>query len=322
MSCVNKLFKKPLFKNKLDYLLLAVLVVCVFIVLLILQIRNSKKLIFLSVIDHYSYVLAGEEDVMEPLTFTIKCSRNDTMYFDKSLINTVYLYDQTTQDSYQVLIDEINLQEDKFYYQNDGYYDYQLKIKIPFKTSSQIQLTNFYLRLEYQNDEKLNFKMGSLAFIFDNDSYQNNFLISNLKGIINEINNQKTLVGINLKIESKQEMLTLNSIETISSKVKTNLQETKIISSELNFNDDITEILGKDYDLFKPNNQDELNLVLNNNTNLFVPLIYNEYCQIKVLGLIINYTIADKQFSQLIYPFKFFETTSTKEIEKMSYKIN
>lgn len=306
-------YVKKLSKNKWEYLLLILLLISVFVTLMIFQIRNSKKLIFLTSLKNYSLVL-DEED----FNVNIKCSRNDTMYFNQKMIKNAYFYDQKTKDTYLVKVKDINLEKDYYQYQYDQYYDYDLTISIPFTSNEVIKFKNFFLVLEYLNDEKLNFKMGTLALL-TKPSSQNEIIINSLKGIVNVANQKETVVGIILKMSSLHDEIILNKVEIISSVVNANMNEIKELKNCPDQTEEISKILQKEYDIFKRVNDTTTEILINNEKTLVVPFSYDFVSQVKTLGFILHYQINSESFEQIIYPFKFFETTNFSQIEKMSY---
>ncbi len=96
------------------------------------------------------------------LDLNIKCSRQDTMYMNKEMVDNTYILDYTTKDTYMIdLVDIVYI--NRYSSEHDSYFDYKLTFSIPFDSNTEIELNNFYLVINYLNDEgKLYFVMRKI----------------------------------------------------------------------------------------------------------------------------------------------------------------
>ena len=213
--------------------------------------------------------------------------------------------------------------QSRFSYQHDSYFDYKLTFNIPFNSTQEIELNNFYLVINYLNDESLHFKMGSLSILpVEDDSCD--ILINNMKGIVNTISQKQFLVGIVLDIENLVDCIELINISSISSVVDLDLSNIVYLeNSDINSTMAINEILGFNYDpLIYTHNHTTISIDLDSRNVLFIPLKYKQVIQIKTLGFIIEYFKNGEYHYQLIYPFKFFNTYTESIVEKLEYDYN
>lgn len=307
-------YVKKLFKEKLDYIILILFLLSVSITLLILYTRNSEKLIFLTVQDNYS-VITNEDNLLE---FNVKCSRQDTMYLQKEMIDTTYLLDYTTEDNYLIEVKDI-VYLGRYSYEGDSYFDYRFQLMLPFRSDQEIELNNFYLVINYLNNETLNLKMGSLS-VLSTDEGDREIVIKNLKGIVNEYDNKQYLVGIIFNFASINNFIEIININPISTIIENDLENIKLLESvEINSTMSISELLEYDYNPFSKNNKTTISLDLDKEKAILVPLKYNKKVQIKTLGFIIEYLNNGEYQYQLVYPFQFFNTSIESLVEKVEY---
>jgi len=311
-------FMKKLFNEKIDYVILILFIISSTITLLMFYIRNSQKLIFLTVQDNHS-IICNKDNLLD---LNIKCSRQDTMYMNKEMVDNTYILDYTTKDTYMIdLVDIVYI--NRYSYEHDSYFDYKLTFSIPFDSNKEIELNNFYLVINYLNDETLNFKMGSLSILpTTDDSFD--ILINNMKGIVNTFEEKQYLVGVIFDIENLLDCIEIINISTISSIVDLDLSNIVYLdSSDINPTEDIKDLLCFEYDPFIYNhNINNINIDLSNELILFIPLKYKQVIQVKTLGFIIEYLQNGEYHYQLIYPFKFFNTYSESIVEKIEYDFN
>ena len=310
-------FVKKLFKEKIDYILLILFILSTTITLFIFYYRNTQKLVFLTISDNYS-VIVNEDNLF---SLNIKCSRQDTMYMNKEMVDSTYILDYTTQDTYLIELKDIKY-IDRYSYEQDSYYDYNLTFYIPFQSNGEIELKNFYLIINYLNDESLNFKMGSLSILSTND-LSSDILIKNMKGIVNVYDEKQYLVGIIFDIEGLENSIEVINILTISGIVDLNLNKTVVLEShDILATTIIDDLLDAPYDPFEKTNKGKLNMDLDQEQILLIPLSYNEKIQIKTLGFMIEYLKNGEYHYQLVYPFMFFNTNTESIVEKFEYDYN
>ena len=136
-------FINKLIKEKIDYLILILFILSSTITLLIFQIRNSQKLIVLTIQDNHS-IITNKTNLLD---LNIKCSRQDTMYMNKEMFYNTYILDYTTKDTYMIDLVDI-IYQSRFSYQHDSYFDYKLTFNIPFNSTQEIEL----FKIIYEND--------------------------------------------------------------------------------------------------------------------------------------------------------------------------
>lgn len=309
MNYVKKLLNKKIF-----YLILIVMIILAVALLAILQFRNSQKVVFLIAQENYSYI---KED-NTPLVLNINCSRDDTMYFEKRTINKCYISDYETNDSYLVELKDIKKASEKNTYNEQAYYLYKLSFKLPFSSNEIIKMNNFYLDIEYINEERVSLPMGTIA-IASNIYQGSDVTISSLQGIVNEKNNNNMLVGITIKPNLLSKDIDIINLEAVSAVSKLNLSETKEITSDIENDQAISSILEKDYDILNEQLISELNLQMKSGKKYVIPLTYTKFEPYTTLGFIIKYVKNDEIFEQAIYPFKFFSSENQKNVKLVTY---
>lgn len=310
-------YAKKLLNKKVLYLVLFGVILIICIIFSLLQIRNSKKIEFVIIQENYSYV----RDEENPLSLQINCSRNDTMYFNKKLIKNCSFIDYENYDSFLVELIDIDKQNKNMHYQDKIYYSYQLLFKLPFSSNEVIKLNNFYLKMEYVNDEKITLPMGTIA-LAANQYTGNAVIISSMQGIVNKSNDSDTLVGIVLKTNSLNN-IEITNIKTVSTITEINLEEIKEITNEKIINDKpIEEILEKEYDIYDVKLTPRLNRTIEIGKMYVLPLMYRKAESIKTLAIIIKYFENGEELEQIVYPFKFFSGNQKMNVKKIVYDGN
>ena len=312
MSYVKKLLAKNLW-----FIITILLIIVTTIILIFLYIRNSKSLEFLTIPKEY-YIEYSEETYLET---SIKCTRKDTMYLDKELINEVYIYDNITKEEY--LLNLIDIKKDTLYeYENVNYYNYELKLLIPFKSNSLISLENCYMKINYLNDETLNFKLGKI-FLYNKEESTKVFTISSLKGIVSIVNDKKTLSGVILSLKNEIDNLTITNIESLNNNVLVNVGKIKQLEhADYEATTPISEILGYEYSIYESVNQIDILYEIDKEIILFLPLSYLTSSNITTLGFEITYLLDDNTYSQIIEPFMFFKSYEDVLVDHFVYDFN
>lgn len=308
-------YVKKLLRSKGIYIILFITILAIVIIFLLLQIRNSKKIEFLTVQNNYTHI----NDDNNPLSLQVSCSRNDTMYFNKKLVKNCTFIDYENYDSFLVELVDISKQNKNLNHENESYYSYRLLFKFPFSSSDIIVLNNFYLNIEYTNDEKIVLPMGSLAIASNNYS-GTDIIISSMQGIVNKSNENNTLVGVVLRTASLEKNIQIIGIKAISSIVEINLNEVEKINDKTIVNNEpIEKILGKEYDIYNYITSTTLNSPIEMNLQYILPLMYKKSQVVTTVGFIIKYLKNDVEFEQIIYPFKFFNCDNNVDIKKIMY---
>lgn len=308
-------YVKKLLRSKGIYIILFITILVIILVFSLLQIRNSKRVEFLTIQNNYSHI----NDDTNPLAVQVNCSRNDTMYFNKKLVKNCTFIDYENYDSFVVELVDISKQSKNLSHKNENYYSYRLLFKFPFSSNDIIVLNNFYLNIEYINDEKIVLPMGSLA-LATNSYSGTDIIISSMQGIVNRNNENDTLVGIVLRPTSLTKNIQIIDIKAISSVVEVNLDEVEEINNKTIINNELMEeILGKEYDIYNYIPSTKLNSPIEINSQYILPLMYKKSQIITTIGLVIKYLNNDVEFEQIVYPFKFFSGTETVDIKKTIY---
>lgn len=310
-------YAKKLLNKKSFYLFLILSILIVVLVLVLLQIRNNKKVVFLLSQENYSYV----KDESTPLILNVGCSRDDTMHFEKKLISKCIFSDYDTNNYFLVELIKIEKLKENQTYENNKYHQYQLSFKLPFSSNEIIKMNNFYLNLEYTNDEKLSLPMGTIA-IASNNYNGNDIIISSMEGVVNENNDHQMLVGITLKPKMIEKDIIINKIKTISAITNLNLGEIKEITSEIENDQPLNDLLGKEYDLYNNKLINKLSLEIQSDKKYLIPLIYSKMDSITTLAFIIEYEKNGEIFEQVIYPFKFYSSSNDTLTKRLVYGRN
>ncbi len=306
-------FVKRLSNRKVIYLIFGVIIIIIAATFVLLQVRNSKKVVFLTIQNDYSYI----KDQKNGLSVQVNCSRDDTMYFNKKLIRQCSFMDYESYDSVQVNLQSIKKKAEKIKYDGEEYFGYQLSFDLPFSSNDIMKFNNFYLKMEYVNDEIISLPLGSVA-IASSDYLGDDLVIGSLQGIVNDSNNYQTLVGIVIKPLSEADDVEIVDIKAVSSVVSLNLGDSVELIDEVVNNDSLEKLLNKEYDLYNSKLDSQLREPLEMGKQYLIPFHYNKCQQIKTLAFTIKYLKNNELFEQLIYPFQFFNGPSQAVAKKVT----
>jgi len=175
----------------------------------------------------------------------------------------------------------------------------------PNLANLQFELNDAKMNIFYMNGEEFNFSIGNLYLSFM-DINQSNFLdLVNLSGIVNEIENEKYLVALNLRFMNlSNHEIKINQISTNTDKLKLDLGNLLEKQSTYEANVDFKEVIA-DYDHL--GSADEAAYVLNDDFYLVIPLLYEgNFIKINRFPLFIEYEYNNKVQILIIDDFLFF----------------
>lgn len=279
-------------------IIVSILVIVIIIYFIIA--RKPKPLIITAIKEAYNQVsLIGEK---EKIGINLYFNQKNPSIIAKTKIIDASLSDYYKETVISAKVTDILFMGDIFI-ESEKFYCYQYVLET-IDLYDNIEIEDVYLHIRFYHFDDLFINIGSISIYKTEQFASDEMRITNLKGIVNEINGKKILVGIILSITN----LTNNKI--IIEEIKPldlNLScagaidiNGKVIAS----NQAIDLLLGYPYDL----NQEakKLNLELLDDVHLLIPLSYKNHYEISNCGLKIIYYIYDKE--KVIYydDFQYF----------------
>ncbi|HHU56620.1 MAG TPA: hypothetical protein GXZ48_08110 [Acholeplasmataceae bacterium] len=279
---------------------LVLTVIVIGIILAFIITRKPKDLIITTVKESYNTCsLISENDFIE---INLYINQKDPMITDKQRISKVYITDKDLGTVINAKVESIDLQG-KIKLENKDFYCYKF-IFVINNLKSDIEINDAFLQIHFFNNKSLNINIGSVS-IYKIDNFDSSDLrIINLKGIVNIINNKKTLVGIIIGLENK------SGGEVIIKDVKPldlNLYCSDWINvngKNINSNDNISNYL--DYKYSIKNSKRPFNIKVQEKEYFLFPLSYKKHYEIPRCGLKITYEIYGKEKKMYYEEFQFF----------------
>jgi len=294
-----------------------------------LQHQNSNKYYeFLTFKKHYSYVMTNEQDHIE---IPIFISKKNTMYTEADAIESVYISSNSEDIGYSLRLRSIVYNKETYQQGLTTFHQYTLAFSLDFDSSllDVIKVKDATLLIKYTNEERLSLPVGYFSILKAQKlgtvgSESNHFRVTNIKGIINQVDEIQTLVGIMIRIQSNiDQNIKITEIVPISTSVEINYELTKVNEEDYYYNTLANEIFGDRFDIFNKGAMESTNIIIGSNeSRISLPIAYTDgIMHINELGFIIRYEIDSVEYEFIYGTFKFFETSKNYiEIVKVIYE--
>lgn len=309
-------FVKRLFSNV--YILIGLFVLVIISSIIYLLIRDNKEYIFLTY-PKEQCVLSKNDNPM--FTVEIYSNYKNNEYLKKEVIDSIKIYDLDSNDFLNCQMSNIYRTEEIVNYESDKYYKYQLDLVLPINKDTEFSFNKAYLKVNYLTNENINFYIGNFhVYNFINDKA---FVIQRMKGFVNQINKQDSLIGIYMELVNiSNKKVVIEKIDYTSKNIITNydyIREIENISE--NYQEKISNIVNEEYDVYRKSIKSNCKIEgYEEVIKLFIPLTYIKENSVSTTGIIIRYLIDDVEYQQIIEPFVFFNTIeNTVEVEKIVF---
>jgi len=263
--------------------------------------KSNKDISILAFSKNYSRLMTESETLAIPLYL----SEDNSFLTEKTNITNLTICDDYNEIA--ATIKSIEQEDVKSQFQGKEYYTFIFEISFdwPNLANLQFELNDAKMNIFYMNGEEFNFSIGNLYLSFM-DINQSNFLdLVNLSGIVNEIENEKYLVALNLRFMNlSNHEIKINQISTNTDKLKLDLGNLLEKQSTYEANVDFKEVIA-DYDHL--GSADEAAYVLNDDFYLVIPLLYEgNFIKINRFPLFIEYEYNNEVQILIIDDFLFF----------------
>lgn len=276
----------------------------------------------------YNYVSKYHEN--EEVIIDIYLSSKNTYITNINNINECFIEDKNKENLIKLKLSNI-INKNIVSLNNNTFYQYQFIFNIDIKTESfyEVLLSDAYLNINYLENDNIRIKIGSFSYYkIPHTNDENNFLsLSRVRAIVNEIDNIKTIVALDLGIKNN----TNHDIEIIEIRpLDVSLQASygDVINTEgLSYypSDDLKSILGYEYSFSFNNDAQALSIELAKGCNLYYlfPLKYKFSYAINDVGFIIKYELDGQIYNFYFDDFIYFSNTNynNDEINKLQYYI-
>ena len=262
--------------------------------------NNIDKVNIISLKRNYIRLITSKEE-----TVTVP------MYFDtnKSFLTSIESISESylLNDNNQIKVSIDNIRCGDSYTNNLGKsYDlFLFDLKFEDITINEINIDNARFKIIYKNQDILEMNIGNFNIRFNEIISENNFDVYRLFITVKEKNDKEYITGIVIGINDlTNQGIVINDISIGTNKVIPDLKNSVVIDEIVEFDTDIDDILGYQYDPFL--DIKEFNYKLNDNKLIFVPMSYNiEIIDLKRFPIYINYSYLGKNYEYLIDDFIF-----------------
>lgn len=313
-------YVKKLFINK--YTLFTILIIILLTISLILINRKNKDYFFLIYPKEHS-ILSKQDNSF--FTIEIYSNEENSDYLKKETIDNIKIYDFVTKDYLTCNIDNIENVNEYINYDKNKYYKYKLNLILPIKQQTELNFNEAYLKINYLTNETISLYLGNFNVI----EYKTNnaFMVNRMKGVINQINKQDTLVGIYLELTNTlTQDIIITNIDFTSNRIITNYDYLSIVDEIVdNYQESINNIVNEEYQFYQKSDKIDCSILIEKNKKqkIFIPLTYLKDSSVNQTGIIITYQNNGINYQQIIDPFVFFNSIENNiEVEKVVYSPN
>ena len=292
--------RSKLVRNFVIIIALALLVSGI-VVFIVIKTLNSNEVFLTIVPKSYCYVSLNNEEKEIELMVYVSDKKSFVTKEEKVIHSYIESYDRIDK----LLINLVGIKDlnTKVYINNRNYYLYSYKYEVPVKAEEEYELSipNAIVIMDFPEDEvKLN--IGS--FYFQKVPYygdkESNLSVSRVKGIVNYVDNNKTLVGVLLGFRNlSTRNIYIKNIEIIDKTVYPAMNEAIVKKEEFGYSDSISKILGYDYDYYKGEENNNCNFLVKGEEilEIVVPLKYKSNYIIDNISFKISYEIDGELFT-------------------------
>ena len=271
--------KSKLVRNFVIICSLALLVICLVIVILV-KTFNSNEVFLTIVPKSYCYVSKTNEEKDIELYVYISNKKSFVTKVDKVMHSYIRSCDRA--DELLINCESIIDLNTKVKINNKSYYLYNFIFNVPLKSSEEYDLSipHAIISMDFPEDT-VEFNIGSFYFykipyFGDNEG---NISVSRIKGIVNNVGLNKSLVGVEIGFRNlTKNEITIKNIELLDKTVYASKNEIIELNEEISSNEQISKLLGYDYDINDGTYLDECDLKISGyeTIDFLVPLKYQE----------------------------------------------
>lgn len=286
------------------------------IVLLIVFVPKSQALDYTSFPKNYNYL---ENDGDIEIEFPIFYSEKENILIQKENVNDSLLTSKDESIIVPLNIESITYQEaivlkEKTFYK----YLYKFTFKAKELNDHTILIPDAYLKIIYKDTKALKFHLGSFSY-YQEESFNtsnNDLRITYLKGIVNEINGEKRVVAIDLKIANNtNKTLVLNSMNIYDQNINVSHSLIKEVDYDLASNELISNVIANYSYREIDTSSYSLELEPYEEKHLVIPLGYKDDVVVNEFAFRISYLKDEEENSYYLGKFLFFEETRYTENE-------
>lgn len=253
----------------------------------------------------YNLISTFQEE--DELSIDIYINQDETYINDNSSVVSCMVSDQNGNNQLSLKLKDIN-KLDQVQLSNNNFYLYNFTFTILLQTDElfSLELDDAFLVINYQQEETIKLAIGSFSLYKIPNFGCEDLQIYQLKGLVNDFNNMKTIVGLGIGfINKSNETIKITKVIPLDTNVMVSNQDVILCDGSFSPNTNINLILGYDYQLSNGNSESSLSIDLEEGFYLF-PLKYKKERSINKIGLLIEYEINGEMKKMYYDDFTFF----------------
>lgn len=251
----------------------------------------------------YNMVLVSDDEYLE---IPIFISNKNSFFTEKENIESIII--SNNDESLKFNLDSISECSEKIHLKDKWFFKYIYKLKpiIDKTVDFTLEIINAKLEIDFKRGTNASISIGSLS-IYAYNNTSDVIAISKLKGLVNEVD-ANTLVGILIGIKNTSNKdLKIKNIYPLDANIIASYNEI-IELNDFNQKESISKIVGYDYKLYENIYNDDLDVGLNDEIKLFIPLKYMDKLIVNKVGFLLEFEY-DMQIQYfLIDDFLFFDS--------------
>lgn len=284
------------------FLIISILIVFLILFIIIGNIISNKSYVSVTTFKKsYNYLTTINDD-NEEMEVLLYITNEKASFTDINKINNCKLYDDDT---------EININLSKItnlnYSQNINgsvFHLFSYIFSLPKIKSSTIDnlKENYEVKMEKAflllglNNYDINVEIGSFYYLLVEELGNKDLSISKLKPIVNIVNTNKTLVGLNIGFTNNtNKELLINKIELLENGIYISSKDIKENTEDFQSSEEISKLLGYKYNCLDTSDSiiEDVYLVLDSKeiTEYIIPIKYKTNYPINSCGLMVTFTL-------------------------------
>lgn len=293
-------------------IILSVLFVVLFVVICASLIAIKNKVDSFNVISiKKTYNFVDTYDEIGSFDVELYISNKNNFLIERKSIGNCYI--KSEEEKLEIKLLNILDKEEVLKINGDSYYLYKFKFTIPFQTETDIEFSfqNAFLEMNYPEDI-IEINIGSFYYLKVEklgDSYDK-LLLPKIRPIVNVVNNNKTLVGLNISFENlKRDEITITNVKLLTANAVFSSNEYLEVVEDYSSSENINNILGYNYN-FNYLEENDISFKVTETSDLVFPVKYKNNYTIDKAGLLIEYKVNGNLYKNYINEFLFFSSTN------------
>lgn len=251
-------------------------------------------------------------DNYEKISFPLYISSKDSFLTDKDNIESCYIYDDNNEIS--VSLYQIRFVDEYRKINQSNYNLFMLDIGFNDITVDEITFSDASLRLNYQNQEIIELKVGNLNLRFSDIDQNLNIDLYRAYTTVKSYENVEYISGIVLGLNAlNDEDIIITNISIGSDRISPDLKNIKALTTQVDIKDDVSDILGYEYNQFSDLLSAEYTLTDN---LMYIPFLYTEKVfLLNRFPIYIEYKINDNYYEYIIDDFMYVSENYNFEVD-------